>query len=258
MSTRIAAAFVLLTSSHAVAGRAQPRFEPTDLELEQTGVVDIDLQLGPVRGQGPWRLVTPDFELDLGVLPWLELDLDGAYAFEGATPGSMGATFFDHAAPDNLWLSAKLGIADWHDRSTDRAFALGVQAGPKLPVANDTSGIGLEALALVGIVVGRTHLVLNLGGLVDPRVTGSRARGLEGGIDLEVEIVPDRWSLLGEIGGVHYVSADPDQLSATLGIQYSPSEMLDVAIVGLVGVLSGSDQYGLLVGVSPKLALFSK
>ena len=51
----------------------RPRFEPTDLEWENTGVAELDLQFGPVRGQGPWRIVVPDFELDLGLLPWLEI-----------------------------------------------------------------------------------------------------------------------------------------------------------------------------------------
>ena len=93
-------------------------------------------------------------------------------------------------------------------------------------------------------------------GLVDPRLIGSRPRGFEAGLDLELVLVPDRWSLLGELGGVHYLSSDSDQLSATAGIQFSPTDMLDVSLVALVGFLAGSDQYGLLVGVSPKLKLF--
>src|SRR5436305_2681888 len=70
--------------AHARRG-IRPLFEPTDLELEKTGVLDIDLQMGVIRSQGPWRVVVPDFELDFGILPNLELDIDGAYAIEGPT-----------------------------------------------------------------------------------------------------------------------------------------------------------------------------
>src|SRR5438552_2278800 len=92
--------------SSAVSGAAQarrgvrPLFEPTDLELEDPGVSEVDLQVGVIRGQGPWRLVVPDFEIDLGILRNLELDVDGAYALEAPGPGSFK---FENAAPDNLW-----------------------------------------------------------------------------------------------------------------------------------------------------------
>ncbi len=250
------AALVVAAQPGVAEARPQPRFEPTDLELEEPGVTEIDLQLGPVRGQGPWKLVTPDFEIDLGLLPRLELDLDGAWAFEGVTPGSPGSTLFDHTAPDNLWLSAKIGIADWRDPERDRAVAIGLQVGPKLPVANGASGLGLEVLALVGSVWSGSHLVINFGGLYDPSVMGGRPRGIEAGLDLELELVPDRWSILGELGGVSYVSSDPNQLSGTAGLQFSPTKMLDLSVVFLVGFLSGSDQYGLLFGASPKFALW--
>src|ERR1700710_472392 len=44
----------------------RPFFEPTDLELEKTGMVDIDVQVGAVQSRGPARVVVPDFELDFG------------------------------------------------------------------------------------------------------------------------------------------------------------------------------------------------
>src|SRR5437868_15205334 len=99
---RIALAVALVASlpTVALARATRPLFEPTDLELEDAGVTEIDLQMGAVRSPGPWRVVVPDFELDLGILPWLELDLDGAYAIEGPTTGPFS---FDHAAPDSLW-----------------------------------------------------------------------------------------------------------------------------------------------------------
>lgn len=134
---------VLCLATTAHAGK-HPRFEPTDLELEDPGTAEIDLQLGVVRGQDLWRVMMPDFELDLGVLSNVELDLDGAYAIEDGA----------HQLPDNLWLSVKLGLADWHDAVAQHAWAIGVQAGPKLPIAPDNHGVGVEGLALVGYTAG--------------------------------------------------------------------------------------------------------
>lgn len=229
-----------------------PRFEPTDLELERPGTLELDTQLGIVRGPDAYRMVMPDFEVDLGILANVELDLDGAYAIEGAPPD--GPTVFDHQAPDNLWPSVKVGLFDWHDAAAQRAWAIGAQLGPKLPIAADNHGVGAEGLLMLGHADGRLHVVLDVGGVVDPRVgTTARPRGIEGGVDVELELVSDRWSLLGELGGIHYVSADADQLAATGGIQFSPSARLDLSLVALVGLASGSDRFGVLVGVSPKL-----
>ncbi len=223
-----------------------PRFEPTDLELEVPGTTEIDLQLGLVHGPQAWRVVVPDFELDLGLLSNVELDLDGAYAIEG-----------DHQVPDDLWPSVKIGLGDWHDAVAQRAWAIGIQAGPKLPIAPDSHGVGVEGLALMAHVAGRVHVVFNVGGLVDPR-SGATARpvGVEAGVDLEVEVVADSWSLLGEIGGVHYRSADADQLATTCGVQYSPNARIDLSLVALVGLASGSDRFGLLFGVATKLGVW--
>jgi hypothetical protein len=73
----------------------RPLFEPTDLEMERTGVLDIDVQVGAIRSPGPWRAVMPDFELDFGLLPYLELDLDGAYAVESPSTGRMASVLRD-------------------------------------------------------------------------------------------------------------------------------------------------------------------
>jgi hypothetical protein len=235
--------------------RPRPLFEPTDLELEDPGVVEIDLQIGAVRSQGPWRAVLPDFEIDVGVLPYLELDLDGAYAIEGPSSGPFS---FDHAAPDSLWPSIKLGLFDSHDSASKTAWALGLQLGPKIPTAPGAHGLGFESLLLVGRYVRRLHTVLNLGGFVDPATGPGAPRpvGVEAGLDIDLDLDDiDRFSFTGEVSGVRFVSSDPHQLLATAGLAWSITPSFEVSVVGLVGFLSGSDRYGLLVGLSPKLHL---
>jgi len=243
-------------ASPAQARAIRPLFEPSDLELEDPGVTEIDVQLGGIRSQGPWRVVLPDFELDFGLLPWLELDLDGAYAIEGPTAGPFS---FDHAAPDSLWPSLKIGIYDDHDEQTKRSGALGAQVGPKVPVATGSHGVGVEALLLLGYMYDHLHTVLNAGAFVDPAPDPMSGRpvGIELGLDLDLDLDDiDRFSLTGEVSGVAFVSDDPGQLLATAGFTWSVTKSLDLSIVGLWGFLAGSDRYGALLGVSPKFRLF--
>jgi hypothetical protein len=234
----------------------RPLFEPTDLEMEKPGTLEADVQLGMIRGRGPWRVVIPDFEVDFGILSNLELDLDGAYAIEGPSRGPFA---FDHAAPDSLWLSAKLGLLDWRDEEADITWATGVQAGPKLPVARKAHGVGIETLWLVGFTAGRTALVLNTGAFYDPSPDRRTPRpvGLEVGVDVEHGIGANgRFSLKGEVAAVYFLSPDPHQLASTFGPAWRPYPDLELSLVGLVGYLGGGDRYGLLLGVAPKLHLF--
>jgi hypothetical protein len=247
----------LAAPGHACARHVRPLFEPTDLEIEQPGVIEGDLQFGLVRGDGALRVVVPDFELDVGILPNLEFDLDGAYAIESRSRGPFS---FDHAAPDSLWPAAKLGFYDAQNEVEQSAFAFGVQLGPKLPVAAAAHGVGAEGLALLGTSYAGVHAVWNAGGFADPAPDASssqRPHGLEFGVDLNVDLDADqRFSLNGSVSLVHFLSSDPDQLLMAAGVTWSISEMLDVSLTGLLGVLAGGDRYGILLGVSPKFALF--
>jgi hypothetical protein len=230
-------------------------FEPTDLEMEKPGIAEVDLQVGALRSDVPWRLVVPDLELDLGIAEGVELDVDGAYAIEGPHDGSFS---LDHPAPDNLWLAAKLGIYDWRAPGANDAYALGAQFGPKLPVATDGHGIGYEWLLLLGRTWGESHLVLNLGGLIDPGVSVSHGRpiGIEGGVDADVDLKVANLSVSGELGGIRYFSADPHELHATAGLTWAANDNLDISAVALTGFLKGGDHAGFLLGVSPKFALW--
>jgi hypothetical protein len=199
----------------------------------------------------------PDFELDLGILRNFELDLDGAYAVEGPDNGPFS---FDHSTPDSLWTSLKVGIYDRHDDDAQSGWAIGVQLGPKLPVASGSHGVGVESLLLVGGMTPVFRTVLNFGAFVDPSPdpTSGRPIGIESGIDLEVHVdgARDRFFLTGELSTVHFVSSDPDQLLVTGGFTWSVTPSIDLSLVGLWGLLVGSDRYGVLFGFSPKLRVF--
>ncbi len=253
------APLALLLAPAVAHARRHPQFEPTDLELEDPGTSELDLQFGLVKGSDAHRIVTPDFELDLGLLDNLELDIDGTEAIKGAADGH--PSFLEHNSFDNLWVSLKVGLYDDHiydskDEDGKNGWAIGFQAGPKLPTGADEHGVGVEGLFLIGHAAGPVHLVLGIGGLIDPHLTATgRPYGLESGLDLEYDFA-EKWALLGELAGSIFGSNDPRQLGGTFGIQYSPSAKLDLSIVGAYGFLDGNDPYGIFFGISPKAPVF--
>jgi hypothetical protein len=249
-------AVLVLAYPESARARQRHRFEPTDLEMESGGVVELDMQVGAIRGEGPWRTVVPDVELDLGLTRNVELDIDGAYAVEGPDDGPFS---FDHPAPENIWIAAKLGLYDSRDDDADTtAWSVGAQLGPKLPVASGAHGIGYEALLIAGYTWKESHFVLNLGGLVDPGPTVStdRPRGVEAGLDADIQLGHSPLSITAELAALHFLSADDDQLNATSGVTFAATENLDLSLIGLVGFLRGGDRGGVLFGVSPKFALW--
>jgi hypothetical protein len=249
-------ALMVTVDPRSARARQRHRFEPTDLEMEDSGLTEVDVQVGMVRGDGPWRTVVPDVELDVGLTPNVELDVDGAYAVEGPDDGQFA---LDHPAPENVWIAVKLGLYDTREDDSDTtAWAIGAQLGPKLPVANDAHGIGYEALVIAGYRWRESHVVLNLGGLIDPglQVSSQRPEAVEGGLDVDVQFGRSPWSVTAELAGAHFFSADSDQLNGTAGLTFAASEMLDLSLVGLVGFLKGGDRGGVLLGISPKFALW--
>jgi hypothetical protein len=256
VSAVLALACIVVPHTAAAARRVRPLFEPTDLDLEDPGALEADLQFGFARGEDAWRLIVPDFEIDIGLFDFLELDIDSAYALEGRS----GAAFsIDHAAPDSLWLAAKLGFFDSRDDAEQTAFALGLQLGPKLPTASAAHGVGAEGLLLLGTKIERVLLVWNAGAFVDPSpdAASSRPLGFEVGVDSEIDL--DAESKFGAIASAaltHFFSDDDDQLTGTLGMSWQVVDALQLSLIGLIGVLAGGDRFAILVGISPKLKLF--
>src|SRR5262249_20247965 len=212
------------------------------MEFQEPGMAELDMEFGLVRGETAYRVSAPDFEFDLGLTSNVELDLDGEFAVGGPDDGEF---VFNRTSPDNLWTSLKVGLLDIGDEAS--AWTMGIQLGPEVPLARGNQGVGGQGLLLIGWRRHQTTLVLNVGGLDDPVPDPQSPRPIafEGGIDLDHPLDDDgRWSITGELSGVRYVSPDRDQLYLTLGITWSPTEMLDISVVTLGGVLAGGDHWG--------------
>jgi hypothetical protein len=249
-------ASMLATTSALGRPHARRHFEPTDLALEMPGTTELDLETGIVRSRGPWRVITPDFELDLGLTPWLELDLDGSYAIEGAVDKPFN---FDHSTREPLWPSVKLGVLDAVDEDQRRSYAAGAQLGPRLPVFGAGHGLGIEGLLLAGASFGETRLALNVGGFVDPAVVaeGKRPIGFQSGVNWERDLDRrGRYLFAAELAGVVFVSGEQAQLQASFGPSYAPSRWLRLSLTTLVGFTPGSDRYGILLGIAPRMPLW--
>jgi hypothetical protein len=260
MHTRSIVAGALMAATIAfpagVSARSRPRFEPTDLEWESPGVFEADVEFGYVRSPTTGRVVVPDFELGIGILDNVELNLGGSYALESTVPGSFS---FDRPVASSLWPSLKIGIYDHHDQETQGARAIGVQVGPRIPVASGAHGLGFESLLVFGGSRRGLTVAFNLGAFVEPPADAvSRyALGVDAGVDLELALDSrERFQLTGELAGSYFFTADPNQLHTTCGITWTANPNLDLSVVGIFGILPGDDRYGVLFGFEPKLRLF--
>lgn len=238
----VAALFALPTTAGA-----RSRFEPTDLELEGPGVVELDTQIGTMRGD-PRRVLVLDWELDVGLAPNVEVGVDGAVSWVGPAGGPTSRRW------DPLWISAKLGLVDARDPAAGTAWALGVQLGPRVPVQG-ARGLGYEALLLLGRTIRRLTVVANVGLFVDgPTIDAPRAVAAQVGVDATFAI-GEGWSVLGEIAGQRFFTADPHQAGATVGLARA-FPWGDLSVIGIVGFVAAGDRWGLLLGASPKFTAF--
>jgi len=245
-------ALLVTASSAAHAATRRHHFEPDDLELDEPGILDFDLQAGPVLGNSDTgdRVLIPDFELTLGLTRNVELDLSGAFSIYRKN-GQRKLT------GDSLWLASKLGLVDERD-SRGNAWALGLELGPRLPTF-EAVGLGYGALGLLSFRHRGLTLVLNAGSFIDPGpsldVKGPRSLLL--GLDVNAALDQrGQWSLQAELALAHYLGSDPDEFAVTLGVTYAASPRLDLSLTALAGVLPDTDHFALLVGASPQLGLW--
>ena len=245
-------ALIVATSSAAHGAPRRRHFEPDDLELERPGILDFDLQTGPVSGTSPSgnHLLLPDFEVGLGLTRNVELDVSGTFTIDRENGRR-------HVTGDALWIATKLGVVDARD-ADGNTWALGLELGPRLPTF-DSAGIGYGVLGLFGFTHRGLALVLNAGSLIDPGAARGQAQpsSLVFGLDLNAPLDSrGQWSLQSEVGLAHYLSSDPDEFAFTLGTTYAVSERLDVSLTALGGLLPNTDHAGLLLGVSPEFGLW--
>lgn len=244
----------LCAAGPVCAAPVRRAFQPNDMQFEDPGTAELDMWFGLVRGEDAYRVSTPEFYLSLGLTENLEFDVSGEFAVGGPDTGEF---VFDRTTPDNTWTSLKIGLLDVGEDAD--AVTLGLQLGPQFPTARGNRGLGFEGLVLLGWRVRDTTLVLNLGGFLDPipDAVNPRPAGFEGGLDLAHPLdAAERWTLTGELSGVRYISSDGDEINFTLGMTWSPSDLLDVSVVAMGGALRGGDRWGLFLGLSPKARLW--
>lgn len=244
----------MMTTKDAAAQRTRRRFEPTDLDLQGPGIVEVDTQLGVISGEDGVRRYVPDFEASVGISTSVELEVDGSFGLDSASKPQF---------LDNTLLALRLAILDVRDSPESKsAWAAGVQVGPRLPTALGTHGLGVEAIAIAGRTAGKMHLYLQGGTLLDPLqytpgVRAMRPFGIEGGLDLDLDLDDhDRWSVKGELGGVKFLSQDRSQLHVTAGPAVRVVPWLELSLVGVLGFLPGGDHYGALLGAATRFGVF--
>jgi len=247
----------LLLAAPSALGRLKhrvPAFEPTDLDLEDPHVLELDLQVGAVlRDQAPkTRIYVPDFELDYGLTERVELDVDGAVSLDETDTGFVPTL-------DTLWTCVKLDFATFRDeRDERRVWALGAQLGPRWPTAPHSYGSGFGAVLLGARMTPPIHMIVNGGVVTEPldRTEPRRSAGVLGGFDLDYDLDRrERFSLLGEVAGAYSLGPDPNDVHATVGVEYSVAGWFDLTLVGFYGFLAGGDRAGVFLGLAPKWAL---
>lgn len=250
----LAAALVLVAGP--AAGRLKrrvPTFEPTDLDLEDTHVLELDMQVGVVfRDQAPkTRVFVPDYEIDYGLTERVELDVDGAVALDHEDGHWVGTA-------DPLWTCVKLGLwSDQNELHPAKVYALGVQLGPRLPTTAHSYGTGFGAVLLAARMAAPWHVILNAGGVLEPldHTDPRRSAAVLGGVDFDYDLDrANRWSLLAELGGSYSLGPDPHDVHTTLGVDFASADWLDLSLVGYYGFLPGGDRAGIFLGFAPKLA----
>jgi hypothetical protein len=243
------ALFSLLPARAEARRFYRARFETEALELELPGEIEVDGQVGGFYGDGSdgTRVLAPDLEIDIGVVKWLEIDLDGALSFTQLETNQR------KLAADPLWLSARVDALNWRDQDSDANFGIGLQLGPRLPSVHTPKGVGFAGLVLIGGGTQALHLVANVGTLIDY----GQQLGLIYGVDAEYEL-SERWSLLADFAGAYYLRGDPQQMLIDAGVTFKPTPRLALSLLAIGGPFVHGDRAGGLFGVSYSFQAWGK
>ena len=254
-SALLLALMVWLAPQRALAAARffRARFRPDTLEIQRVGQLELAAQLGGIYGDGPdgSRTPLPDFAIGLGVLKWLEVDIDSSFAQTNLREKS------SQYVGEPVWVSGRFDLYNFEDQKTGSKFGIGAQVGPRLPSVHNARGVGGEVLALIGGGTRRLHAVLNLGSTVDKEQSPS----INYGVDLEYELaLRHKWSLLCEIAGAHYFGGDeePDVLLLNVGFSAELSEDLELELMALTGPVFRGDRFGLTAGLTWDHSLWRK
>jgi hypothetical protein len=225
------------------------RFEVGTLEVEKPGALAIDGQLGATYGDGSdgSRLVVPDFELDIGLLKWLELDIDSAYSLVQLESGER------EWVGEPVWTALRFDLYSWEREETGRTFGVGLQVGPRFPNLRNLGGVGFAGLLLFGGGTRTFHVVANVGGTVEL----AHAFGLIYGVGFQQELSDEhKIALVGQLAAITYFDDSPNQLLLSVGAQKALNEELEVQLVVLGGPAYEGDRIGVLAGATYRHGLW--
>jgi hypothetical protein len=238
----------LLSAAPARARVFRARFDPETLELQKPGNLEVNVQAGGLYGDGVdgSRVIVPDFELDLGVLKWLEVSIDGVFSVTNVGTPEL------KVGGDPLWTSARFELLNLkQDNQEHTTFGMGLQVGPRFRTIDNARGVGLGALLLIGGGSKTLRLVGNLGTFLDREQAGALVYGAAVEYDLELR---RKWTLQGQFAGAHYFGntngdTDPNQALLLAGGGTEVTETLQLSLLGLFGLAKG-DRLGLMAAVT--------
>jgi hypothetical protein len=238
---------VWLWTAPAQARFFRARFDPDTLELQKPGNLELNLQAGGLYGDGVdrSRIVLPDYEVDMGLLKWLEVDIDGAFSVThlGTSERAVGG--------DPLWTSARVEVLNLEDKD-GKSFGIGAQFGPRFRTVDNARGVGLGSLILIGGGTRTLRAVGNLGCFLDRDQAGAIVYG--GALEWDLQR-RRKWTLQAQMAGAHYFGnthgdTDPSQALLLAGLGTELTRDLMVSLLAVTGPFAKGDRAGLMASVT--------
>jgi hypothetical protein len=239
----------MLWTARAEARVFRARFDPETLELQEPGNLELNVQMGGLYGDGVDgnRIIAPDLEVDLGVLTWLELSIDGAFSLTNVATSDLSV------GGDPLWTSARFELLNLRrDDAKHTTFGMGLQVGPRFRTIDNARGVGLGALLMIGGGTKELRAVGNVGTFLDREQAGAVVYGAAVEYDLELR---RKWTLQGQLACAHYIGntrgdTDPNQALLLMGAGTELTESLQVSLLGLMGPFAKGDRLGLMASLA--------